>query len=338
MDVAVGVDAHKASLAVAVVDLVGTILGIREFANDPKGHRALRRWVTRWCGSKVIGIEGSGSYGAGLCRLLIAEGEDVREVPANLTFVERKRRPSGGKSDPSDAVAIARIVLREAELPRAVKLLSAVELKALVDHRDQLIQARTQHINRIHKRLVTIHPGYQDRIPKLTTRKGLTGALNMMRGDHGVLAELVRFEVGEVRRLDRLVSETDDKVSALSGASLTSLSGCGELTAAKILGEVGDPRRLRSKAAFAMLNASAPVPASSGQTNRYRLNRGGNRQLNRALYTIAITRMRTDADTRAYVQRKRAEGNSNKDVMRCLKRCISDLIYRQLQSDLHRLI
>ena len=335
MGVVVGIDSHKRTLAVAVVDELGKLRAAREFSNDPRSHKRLLQWAKAFDADVVIGIEGAGNYGAGLVRYLVATGEEVREVPAHRTFTERKRVPARGKSDPDDALAIARVVLSDETLPSAARDIAADELKVLVDHHKQLSSARTQAINRIHKQLVVLYPGYGDRVPRLTTKSGLAEAVKLLRGDRSVRAELVRFHVSEIRRLDQQLAIIDRSISIRvveSSTKLTELQGVGTLVAARILGEVGG-RRLGSKASFAMLTGTAPIPASSGATHRHRLNRGGNRRLNHALHIVAINRMRLDPSTRDYVARKRAEGKSRKEAIRCLKRHLANVVYRQLQLD-----
>ena len=319
MRVAVGVDSHKSSLAVAVLDEVGRAIGVQEFPNHPRGHDSLTRWLSTYGSERVIGIEGAGKYGAGLARHLLELGEQVREVPAFLSHRERKKHPSRGKSDPHDAVAIALVVARGDGLssPRRSEILG--DLKLLSDHRDQLIRSRTQLINRTHKDLVFSHPGYEQRIPKLTSKKNLHSTMALLRGDHSVRADLIRDRIAEIRRITERIAAVEKEIATKvidSGTTLTQLRGIGFLVAAKILGEIGDLTRLRSKASFAMLTGTAPVQASSGKTKRHRLNRGGNRQLNYALHIMAMARRRGDDDTKTYVTRLRADGKSEKEAMR----------------------
>jgi transposase len=337
MGVAIGIDSHKSTLAVAVLDELGRVIGSDEFSNDDRGHGRLLEWIKAHDVERVIGIEGTGNFGAAVARRLIEANEDTREVPAFLPHRERKRNPSRGKSDLRDAVAIARVVARGEPLssPRRVDILS--DLKLLSDHRDQLVRARTQLINRTHKDLVVSHPGYEKTIPKLTSKKRLRETRSLLRTDRSVRANLIRERITEISRLiDRIAAaerQIADKVIE-SGTNLTQLHGIGFMVAAKILGEVGDPARLRSKASFAMLTGTAPVEASSGKTRRHRLNRGGNRQLNYALYMMALARRRGHPDTRAYVERLRQEGKSDKEALRCLKRQLSNVVFRQLIADM----
>ena len=336
MGVVVGVDSHKSSLAVAVLDDLGRAVGIREFTNNLQGHESLKKWVGEHGSDRVIGIEGSGNYGAALTRRLLECGEDVREVPAFLSHRERKKSPSRGKSDAQDAVAIARVVARGDGLSSPQRSESLQDLKLLSDHRDQLIRVRTQLINRTHKNLVISHPGYEKRIPKLKSKKALKAAIAMLRSDRSVRADLIRDRIAEIRRLDEKAIAVEKQIPIKiveSGTGLIQLRGIGFISAAKILGEVGDLRRLRSKGAFAMLTGTEPLEASSGRTKRHRLNRGGNRQLNFALHMMAIARCRGDDDTKTYVGRLRAAGKSDKEAMRCLKRQLSNVVFRQLISE-----
>lgn len=336
MGVSVGVDSHKSSLAVGVLDEIGQMVGVQEFANDRQGHDSLIDWVDRYGPERVIGIEGSGNYGASLARRLLQAGEDVREVPAFLSHRERKKNPSRGKSDVNDAIAIARVVARGDGLSSPQRTESLQDFKLLTDHRDQLVRLRTQAINRTHKDLVISHPGYEKRIPKLNSKKNLTGAVALLRGDPSLRAELIRDRIAEIRRLTQKISVVEKQIAVNvkeSGTTLTQLRGISFMGAAKILGEIGDVSRLRSKGSFAMLTGTAPLEASSGKTRRHRLNRGGNRQLNYALHMMALARSRGDADTKAYLTRLRTEGKSKKESMRCLKRHLSNVVFMQIVAD-----
>jgi transposase len=268
MRVAVGIDSHKSSLAGAVLDNLGRAVGVREFTNDPQGHERLKRWIGEQGADRVIGVEGSGNYGAALTRHLLEGGEDVREVPAFLSHRERKRSPSRGKSDVQDAVAIARVVARGDGLSSPQRTESFQDLKLLSDHRDQLVRARTQLINRTHKNLVISHPGYEKRIPKLRSKKNLQATMTMLRRDRSIRADLIRDRIAEIRRINEKIAAVEKLIAskvAETRTGLTQLSGIGFLAAAKILGEVGDLRRLRSKAAFAMFTGNRSPGGLVGQ-------------------------------------------------------------------------
>jgi transposase len=339
VEVAIGIDTHKGSLAAASVDALGRVLGVREFGNDPRGQRALVRWVTEQAGPRRIGIEGSLNYGASAARTLLDSGEDVREVSPMLTHVERRRR-STGKSDPIDAVAIARVVAADETLPSARRAALLSDLKLLVDYRDQLVRARTQVANRVHANLVVIRPGYEQTVPNLRARRHVLKARALISRDRSVQGELVRRRLGEILRLETEIAQSDRAIAAKlreTGTTLTQIPGVGPFIAAKILGEVGEISRIRSKASFASLSGTAPLMASSGQTHRHRLNRRGNRQLNWALHYIALVQSRTTPEAKAYLARQREAGKSHKEAMRCLKRHLSNVVYRHLLLDAGRL-
>lgn len=339
MEVAIGVDPAKGSLAVAAVDPLGRVLDAREFSNDPTGHQGLLGWIRERGPNRVIGIECALSYGASLSRVLLGAGEDVREVPTTLTARERRRRHARGKSDLVDSVAIARIVASGEVLSSAHRVEVLTDLRALVDYRDQLVRARTQVANRAHADLVNIRPGYEREVPNLRAKRHQARTRFLLRGDRSVRAELVRLRLGELSRLEAEVAAMDRRIEAMvrdTGTSLTEIPGVGAFIAAKILGEVGDPSRVRSKSAFAVLSGTAPLPASSGQTHRHRLNRGGNRQLNWALHFIALVQCRIFPEAQAYMARHRETGKSHKEAMRCLKRQLSNVVYRHLLADARR--
>ena len=339
MQVAIGIDTHKGSLAAAAVDPLGRVLGVREFTNDPTGHRSLVRWVKEQAQPRTIGIEGSLSYGSAAARMLLGHAEDIREVAPSITHLERRRRAKG-KSDPVDAVAIARVVAADETLPSARRTTLLVDLKLLVDYRDQLVHARTQVSNRVHADLVVIRPGYEQVVPNLRAKRHVAKARSLLSRDHSVQAELVRRRLGEILRLEAEIAQADRRLAdklAEADTTLTQIPGVGPFIAAKILGEVGEISRIRSKASFAMLSGTAPLVASSGQTHRHRLNRRGNRQLNWALHYVALVQSRTSPEAKAYLVRQREAGKSHKEAMRCLKRHLSNVVCRHLLLDARRL-
>lgn len=333
-----GIDTHKDTLAVAVIDPVGRPLVVTDLANTEAGFDELEALLAEHAVDRV-GIEGSGNYGRGAAiRLAMAGGMQVVEVPPSLTSRERSSRPGQGKTDPVDCLAIARITARETDLP-PVRLAvgQAADLRALADYRGQLVAERTALANRTHAELHGLLPGYQVTVPRLTAPTFLTAATDLLRGDTRIRAQLTLRRLNrlteltaQIKELTALITTTMDTIDT----GLTDLYGVGPVGAATILGEVADIRRYRSRHAFAAANGTAPIPASSGRTSRHRLNRAGNRTLNRVLYTMAITQIRADTEGRAYYQRKRAEGKTGREALRCLKRRLSDLIYTTMHADL----
>ena len=332
----VGVDTHKSSLAVCLVDELGRQLAVEEFRNDRVGHRRLHAWVKRQApGERRFGVEGSGWLGHGLSLYLLERGEDVRDVRGHLTERERGRLRGNGKSDPRDAYAIARVTAREELAPVRTATLDR-DLKLLCDYRAQLLSERTRAQNRLHADLVTLHPGYEQRVPSLAKPACLEAAERLLGRDRSVQARLARRRIERIRAVDSERTELEQEIRRLvreRGTGLVDIVGVGELIAARIIGEVGDVSRIPSGRHFASLNGTAPIPASSGQTQRHRLNRGGNRRLNQAIHMIALTQARMDPRARAYMARRLAEGRSRRDASRALKRHLSDVVYQQLRRD-----
>jgi transposase len=332
-----GVDSHRSSLSVAGVDELGRVQVAVSFGNRPSEHLKLARLVKRH-GATLVGVEGSGKYGHALAQVLLAAGLEVVDVPPQSTDRERLRIRGAGKSDERDAIAIARVAAREQD--KLARLGGepeyARELKLLVDYRRQLTAERTRIVNRLHADLVVLKPGYEAKLRHLIEPGDVIRATRMLRGDQSVHGQLARRRLAALRRIDNeivaLARDLKQRVEA-TGTSLLSICGVGPVVAAIILGETRDVRRFADRARFARLNATAPIPASSGHTRRMRLNPGGNRQLNHALHIIALTQSRCDPRAREYIARKIAAGASHRDAIRSLKRRLSDVIYQLLRAD-----
>jgi transposase len=330
---AVGVDTHKATLVACAVDELGSVLGEDEFANDRAGHLALADWARRTVPDGRLGFEGSSSYGAAAARLLDEAGFDVREVPPHLSKRERVRVRKAGKSDPGDALAIARVTAREHDLPPIRRADPTTDLGLLLAAREDLVIETTRTRNRLHADLVVLVPGYGGRATNLVAERHLKTVTARLRGLPGIHAELARERLAELRRLQARVRVLTRRIRPLvAGHALLEVPGIGPLTAAVLLAETGDIRRFRSADAFAMLAGVAPIPASSGQTQRMRLNRGGNRQLNRALHTIALAQVWHHAPAKAFIARKRSEGKTWREAFRALKRHLARVVFRHLAS------
>ena len=328
---AIGIDTHKDTLAACRVDELGAPLAERTFPNAPAGHQGLLAWIDQGPGA-IVGIEGSASFGAAAARFLVAAGATVREVPPQLSRHERTRTRRAGKSDPGDALAIARVTLREPDLPPVRLLDRTLELQLLVEAREDLVAEQTRARNRLHADLRTLLPGYGAAAANLTAVRHQRTVGRRLRPLVGVQAELARTRLARLRRLAVEISDLTARITErVAGHPLLGLTGAGVLVTAKLIGETGDIGRFRSADAFAALAGVAPIPASSGQTQHLRLNRGGNRQLNRALYTIALVQAAHDGPGRAYIARKRAEGKTGRDAIRALKRQLVRTVFRLLR-------
>lgn len=333
----VGLDVHKDTIAAACIDAAtAKLLSQETFENTLEGIVRLVDWAGGLTPAR-IGLEPSGGVGHAGATRLVEAGHMVVLVPPRLSAREAKALRSRGKSDPGDALAIGRVVAREERLPPFQVHGYTTDLKLLVDHREQLQGERTRVCNRVHAQLAIAHPGYQRDIGRqLTSKRSLDRVDILVADDTDLRAELVREGVARLRELDSQVRATAERIEILiadTGTTLTEIVGIGGVNAARILGEIGDITRFPTPAAFAMNNGTAPIPASSGRTDRHRLNRGGNRRLNRALYVIALTQSRHEPRAIAYLEKKRAEGKTRREALRCLKRRLSDVIYRQLIAD-----
>ncbi len=332
----VGVDTHARSHTLALIDpATGAVQGSASFPTSPAGLGRAVTWVAKRAGGPVlVVIEGVGSYGAGLARRVSAEGLQVVE-PGPMAA-----RQATGKDDTTDAVRIARSVtgtdiglLRE---PRADEGVRAA-VRVLVVARENLNQERVRTINALTALVRTAALGVDARRP---LSKAQIATIAAWRGRHEPLE--LRVARTEAIRLARRIRDLDDDlaanttelgvlVQASPAAPLTAKTGIGPVTAAVVLIAWSHPGRIHSEAAFAALAGTNPIPASSGNTTRHRLNRGGDRRLNHALNTIALTRMRCDPDTQAYVARRRADGRTPKEIKRILKRYITRQIFRLLE-------
>jgi transposase len=333
-----GVDTHKDTHHAAVVLMNGRRLADAEFPATAAGHTDLLDWLNSFGRLHAVGVEGTGSYGAGLARHL--RNEQVKVVEVNRP--DRRQRATKGKSDPLDAYAAADAVLagRATAIPKAGDgIIESIRALHLV--RTGAIKARTACINEMKALVVTAPTDLREQLPARSALKlaatcaRLRPTTDLADPAQGVKAALRAL----ARRYNALTTEISDADSQLAvlvkqaRPDLLAIRGVGIETAAQLLATRGDnPDRLNSEAAFASLCGVSPVPASSGKTKRHRLNRGGDRQANRALYMIVITRMGHDAETRAYVERRTAEGLSKKEIIRCLKRYVAREIYKILTS------
>lgn len=336
--VILGVDAHKATHTVVAVDGNGRQVGGRTVAATSAGHLEALRWAAQF-EQRCWALEDCRHVTRRLERELLGVGERVLRVPPKLMAGARRSVRTRGKSDPIDALAVARAALREPGLPVAYLDGPAREVRLLVDHREDLVAERTRLQNRLRWHLHELDPelvipaGALDRFKTLAALEQRLDAADGLVRD--IAAELIRRCVELTRAVNDLERQIVQRVAPLAPA-LLALRGCGALTAAKLIGETADVRRFTSKSAFAMYNGTAPVPVSSGNTVRHRLNRGGNRQLNAALHRILVTQMRCFDPARDYLQRRMSNGNTKTEAIRALRRHLSDTVYQRLVEDSHQ--
>jgi transposase len=336
--VVIAVDPHKASWTAAVVNASLQPLATLRVPVSAAGYQQLRRFARRWPQASWA-IEGAGGLGAPLATRLSGEGIAVVDVPAKLAArVRLLSTGHGRKNDDADATSVGIAALTAIGLHTVEIDEAAIALRALVEHRDDLVKARTQTINRLHGLLTQLIPAGA---PTRLNAEAAAGLLRTIRPRTPLLRTLRALAsdlITEIRRLDRRITTTATEITtavAASGSTLTQLHGIGNLLAGKILARVGNIDRFRSAAAFASYTGTAPIEVSSGDVVRHRLSRAGDRQLNSCLHIMAITQIAHDTPGRAYYQRKRAAGKSHREALRCLKRQLSDAVYRRLVRDAH---
>ena len=292
-----------------------------------------------------VGIEGSGNYGRPAA-LALAEaglavaGLAVSEVPPQMTAALRRgHRTGGAKADPGDALLVARITARDPDLPSPRPDGALEDLRSTVRYRRELVKTRNQHVNRLHADLEQTRLGYHHQIPsKLTGAKALTRVSHLLQGDTGTRAGIARRRIRHIRELNRQITDLAAEIAELvdaapAGAALRDINGIGPLVAADIITETGDPARFATKARYAMANGTAPLEASSGRTQRHRLNRGGNRQLNKAIHTAALAQIaKPGTEGHRYYHRCLQRGKTKREAIRALKRKISDRVHTTLQT------
>jgi transposase len=333
-----GVDTHADTHVAAALDPVGGLLGVEEFPATAAGYAGLLGWLGGFGTVALIGVEGTGSYGAGLTRHITAAGVRVVEVDRS----DRQDRRRAGKSDPLDAVSAARAAQsgRAAGAPKGRD--GAVEgIRALMVAKRSARIERVQAINQARALIVTGPGELRARFARHTAARLVAGlaALRPRPGGDvpGYATRVALRELGRrAQFLDAQAGRLDELIIPLvtgRAPRLLALHGVGPDTAALLLIAAGDhPQRLRSEAAWAHLCGVAPIPASSGKTIRRRLNPGGNREANHALWRIVISRMSTHPATRAYVERRTEEGLSKKEIIRCLKRYVARQVYPCLRA------
>jgi transposase len=331
-----GVDTHKDTHTAAVVDEVGRILATQTFAASPIGYRQLSRWLTGFGQVAAVGVEGTGSYGAGLTRHLVAQQLKVVEVNRPNRQLRRRR----GKSDTVDAEAAARSVLNgeaDAEPKSRTGIVESIRILRTVFTSTR--NTRTRVMNQFHALLITAPDPIVASLAGKTSRQQIEAAAKWrpstdladpVQASKAALRQLAQQNQSLTTQTDQLTSQIDE-LTRQANPALRGTFGVGPDTAAALLVAAGDnPDRLESHAAFAALCGVSPVEASSGRLVNHRLNRGGDRQANSALWRIAVVRLSQDPATQNYAAKRTAEGKSTRHILRSLKRYIAREIYRLL--------
>ncbi|MGH8926881.1 MAG: IS110 family transposase [Acidimicrobiia bacterium] len=335
--VVLGTDAHKRTHTIVAADEAGAELDRVTVAATPEGHLRVVKWAARFeC--RRWAIEDCRHLSRRLETDLLAAGETVVRVPPKMMAGVRRSARTRGKSDPIDALAVARAALREPDLPMARLDGPAREVKLLVDYREGLIRERTAVQNRLRWRLHELEPGFDPSPGSLDVYKTLDRVEDVLNAHQGVVADLARAELTRIREITRQARQLEhdiaDRVGKLA-PSLLRLPGCGALTAAKLIGEAADITRFKNRNAYAMWAGTAPIPVWSGNQDRFRLNRGGNRQTNAAIHRIVITQIRIHQEAKTFIARRLAENSTKREALRALKRRITDVVYRTMISDTH---
>jgi transposase len=331
-----GIDAHKRTHTIVAIDERARKIAQRTINATTDDHLALVAWAQALGEDRLWAVEDCRHLSRRLERDLLGAGERVVRVPTKMMAGARKKSRDYGKSDPIDAIAVARAALQEPDLPAAQLDGPARELRLLVDHREDLVAERTRIIGRLRWHLHELNPTWDPPVRSFDRKKTVAQMTANLIGLDGTVARLARRLLerctaltAEINQLD---AEIGDLVTELAPV-LLEICGCGTLTAAKIVGETADVRRFRSKDTYARYNGTAPLPVWSSNHPRHRLSRVGNRQLNCAIHRMALTQAHWHPDARAYLQRRKDAGDTGKEAIRALKRRLSDVIYRALLAD-----
>lgn len=337
--IVIGVDTHKRSHALAAVDEgTGRVRGSREVKADEAGHQAAVRWARELDEARVWAIEDCRHVSRRLEQALLAAGERVIRVPPKMMGASRRSERERGKSDEIDAQAVARAVVKDGvdRFPAAYLDERAMEIRLLSDHREDLVRERTRMQNRLRWHLLDLCPELEAKLAAgaLSNQRPVERLDRQLRRlGTGTRVRIAREQLAHIRALTRQIKQLESELLELVGAyrpRLLAERGCGGLTAALLIGRTAGAQRFGSDACFGRQSGTAPIPCSSGQHSQHRLDRGGDRQLNRALHTIAIVRAAQDPATREYLARKRAEGKTKKGALRCLKRHLARHVWRLL--------
>src|SRR4051812_6222884 len=336
--IVLGADMHKRSHTIAAVAAAsGALLGEKTVQVGDRGFVAALEWARGLGGERVWALEDCRHVSGSFERFLVVSGERVVRVATRLMAGERRGGRDRGKSDLIDALAVARAALREGvdRLPVAELAGVGLDIRLLVDHRERLVRVRAALYNDLLWHLHDLWPEQTFPGCALLSKKWTTRITRRLgRAEQTARVRIARDELRHLRELSTTVNALEAEIADLVAEvapQLLAEPGFGPLTAGKLIGEIAGTKRFSSDAKLARAGGIAPIPVSSGKTNRHRLDRGGNRQINTAIHRVAVTRARCHPETKAYIERKRAEGKTNRDAIRCLKRHLVRRIWHLLQ-------
>jgi transposase len=334
--IVIGVDPHKLSVTIEVVDHHETLLTSGRFGTDKAGYAAMRKHVAAWP-ERTWAVEGSNGAGRSLAQRLLADGEHVVDVPAKLAARARMLDTGHGrKTDAHDAHSVAVAAVRAKQL-RVLALDPELEtLRMLVDRREELARQRTQAANRLQRLLGELTPGRAKKDITTAQAKAILASVRPRDLVGKTRRRLAAEQLSDLVAIEKRTKSLTKELKAMvedSGSTLMELPGVGPIVAARVLADVGDVTRFADRNRFASWTGTAPIEASSGEHVRHRLSRAGNRRMNHMIHIAAATQIRLDTEGRRYYRRKLAAGKTRMEAMRCLKRRISDALYRQLLTD-----
>jgi transposase len=339
MGVIIGMDPHKRSATIEVIDEHGHVLAVGRYGTDKAGYAQMLR-AGRKFEDRMWAIEGCNGIGKHIAHRLVHDGETVVDVPPKLSAQIRVFATGNGrKTDPVDAHSVAQVALRTPNLVRVEVDDDLVVMGMLVDRRDELGRARTQTINRLHRLLLELFPGGAPKFLSSHKARALI-ATTKPRDIVGKTRRRLAVElIVELEGIDKKIKAIKKEITALveaRGSTLMELTGIGPSGAARLLADVGDIHRFADRDRFASWNGTAPLDASSGEQKRHRLSRAGNRRINRALHIMAVVQLRNPTEGRAYFDAKKAAGKTSMEAMRALKRRLSNVVYAQMLADQKR--
>jgi transposase len=336
MTVIIGMDPHKRSATIEIIDHTGKILTVGRYGTDKDGYTEMLT-AGRQFGNRVWAVEGCNGIGRHIAHRLVHDGETVLDVPAKLSAQIRVFATGNGrKTDPVDAHSVAMAALHSPNLARVEPDPDLLLLSILADRRDELGRARTETINRLHRFLLELFPGGAKRFLSAKQARALIATIRP-RDPLGKARRRLAVElIGELESIDRKIKAADKELRQLvtdRGSTLMDLVGIGPSSAARLLADTGDIRRFRDRDRFASWNGTAPLDASSGEQQRHRLSRAGNRRINRALHIMAVVQLRNPTQGRVYFDTRKAAGKTSMESMRSLKRQLSNVVYARMLAD-----